>query len=300
MPQATTSWTIEDDGTARILTVGDRRFTTTYSARLIELLIERKGAERASQFLVHRTDRAWFLNPLFDVLNEKRTHLRVLEVGCSAGHLTEYLNEQGCVESIYAFDVDKTFVDVVRLKQQELSLRKVKRVDHFSIRSTQALPYESGYFDLVIVAAVVEHLPFEGRYLYVDEYYRVLKDDGLIGFWDTPNRWYPMESHSIGLPFISLLPPPLAYAYARLFKRHKMRSVGFPLFVRAGTGWRNSSYHELLPKSVMIDVEDVSQTFGYQSGAGRWGRTLARLLGVPPAFFSPSLNLVFRKVRRYD
>lgn len=300
MAQATTSWTIEDDGAARTLTIGTRRVTTSYSTKLIELLIARKGPERASQFLVHRTDRAWFLAPLFDVLNRTRTGLNVLEVGCSAGHLTEYLDEQPCIDSIHSFDVDKAFVDVVRLKQHELGLRKVKCVDHFSIRSTQALPYEDDYFDLVIVAAVVEHLPFENRHLYVDEYYRVLKEGGLVGFWDTPNRWYPIESHSIGLPFISLLPPPIAYAYARLFKREKMRDVGFPLFVRAGTGWRNSSYHELLPQSVMADVEDVSNGFGYQPGAGRWGRIFAQLLKVPPAFFAPSFNLVFKKVRQYD
>jgi 2-polyprenyl-3-methyl-5-hydroxy-6-metoxy-1,4-benzoquinol methylase len=300
MPQAAASWNIEDDGAARTLTVGARRFKTPYSVTLIELLIARKGVERASQFLVHRTDRAWFLNPLFDTLNKTQTRLRVLEVGCSAGHLTEYLNEQACVEAVYSFDVDKAFVDIVRLKQQELGLHKVKRIDHFPIRSTRALPYESEYFDLVIVAAVVEHLPFESRHRYVDEYYRVLKEGGLVGFWDTPNRYYPLESHSVGLPFISHLPPQVAYAYARLFKRSKMRSISFPLFVRPGTGWRNSSYYELLPKSLMADIEDVSAEFGYQPGCGWWGRVLAKLLRVPPAFFSPSFNLVFKKVRQYD
>jgi hypothetical protein len=191
------SWAIEDDGSSRVLCIGSRQFRTNYSRQIIELLITRKGPERASQFLVHHDARCWFLKPLF-------------------------------------------------------------------------------------------------------EYYRVLRKGGVVGFWDTPNRYYPFESHSVGLPLISLLPPQIAYAYARLFKHSKMKDVNFPLFVRAGTGWRNSSYYELLPKSLMIDVADVSEEFGYQSGCGRFAKLMARILRVPPSFFSPRLNVVFRKLRQYE
>jgi hypothetical protein len=79
-----------------------------------------------------------------------------------------------------------------------------------------------------------------------------------------------------------------------------MKDVSFPLFVRAGTGWRNSSYYELLPKSLMIDVADVSEEFGYPCGSGRFGGLIAKLLRVPPCFFAPSLNVVFRNVRQYE
>jgi 2-polyprenyl-3-methyl-5-hydroxy-6-metoxy-1,4-benzoquinol methylase len=299
MAQNTTSWAIDDDGCSRVLSIGDRQFRTNYSRKIIELLITRKGPERASQFLLHQADRCWFLKPLFDRLNNERRQLRILEVGCSAGHLTEFLNEQPAAGEIYSFDVDRAMVDVARLKQHELSLLKVKRIDHFPVRATQALPYENEFFDVVIAAAIVEHLPFESRHLYVDQYYRVLREGGIIGFWDTPNRYYPFESHSVGLPFVSLLPPQIAYAYARLFKA-KMQDVSFPLFVRAGTGWRNSSYYELLPKSLMIDVEDVSEEFGYEPGCGRLGTFTAKVLRVPPCFFSSRLNVVFRKTRVYE
>jgi 2-polyprenyl-3-methyl-5-hydroxy-6-metoxy-1,4-benzoquinol methylase len=300
MSQSAPSWAIEDDGSFRTLSIGERRFRTNYSRQIIELLITRKGPERASQFLVHQVERCWFLKPLFERLNRECRQLRILEVGCSAGHLTEFLNEQAATGEIYAFDVDRAMVDVARLKQQELSLSKVKRIDHLSIYETRSLPYENDFFDVVIVAAIVEHLPFEARHLYVDEYYRVLREGGMIGFWDTPNRYYPFESHSVGLPLISLLPPQIAYAYARLCKGAKMKEVSFPLFVRAGTGWRNSSYYELLPKSLMIDVADVSQEFGYQPGTGRLATLIAKVLRVPPSFFASRLNVVFRKLRQYE
>jgi hypothetical protein len=50
----------------------------------------------------------------------------------------------------------------------------------------------------------------------------------------------------------------------------------------------------------MIDVADVSKEFDYQSGSGRIGRLIAKMLRVPPSFFSPSLNVLFRKVREYE
>ena len=41
----------------------------------------------------------------------------------------------------------------------------------------------------------------------VDEYYRVLGRSGYIAILDTPNRAFPLETHSIGLPLIRWLPP---------------------------------------------------------------------------------------------
>ena len=52
------SWAIEDDGSSRVLCIGDRQFRTNYSRQIIELLITRKGPERASQFLTHHDDAA--------------------------------------------------------------------------------------------------------------------------------------------------------------------------------------------------------------------------------------------------
>ena len=120
-------------------------------------------------------------------------------------------------------------VDVARLKQQELNLCKVKRVDHYTVQQTRSLPYENDFFDVVIAAAVVEHLPFESRHMYVDEYYRVLREGGVVGFWDTPNQYYPFESHSVGLPLISLLPPQIAYAYARLVQTSQDEGCELPI-----------------------------------------------------------------------
>jgi len=82
-----------------------------------------------------------------------------------------------------------------------------------------------------------------------------------------------------------------------LFK--KLKEASFANFMRAGTGWRNSSYYELLPKSLMIDIKDISEEVGYSYGS-RFVKLLSRLFDAPVAFFTPSLNVVFRKEKDYE
>jgi len=289
---------IRDYNNERVLIINDQEYRTNYSRKLIEAIIERKGIDRTPKYLTHKSERSIYLQLLFDYLNKKASGLRVLEVGCSSGHITEYLNDQPSISEIYAYDVDRAFVEITRLKKDELVLSKVKSIDHLTNRATQNLPYNDNFFDLIIVMAVVEHLPYENRHVYVDEYYRVLKIEGLIGFWDTPNRYFPFERHSIGLPLVSLLPPQIAYIYSKIFKKN-IRKISFPQFARAGTGWRNSSYYELLPKSLMIDIEDVSEEIGYKVN-NKLIRAIANLFGVPTSFFAPSLNIVFKKTKNYE
>jgi ubiquinone/menaquinone biosynthesis C-methylase UbiE len=151
------------------------------------------------------------------------------------------------------------------------------------------------------VVAVVEHLPIPNRYVYVDEYYRVLKTGGLIGFWDTPNKYYFYESHSIGLPFLQNMKPHNAFIYSKLFKK-KMKNISFAEFVRAGGGWQNSSYYELLPRTLMIDVKDVSKDFGYNSCVhkNRFLNKILKMINVTEPFFNPNLEVVFEKIKNYE
>ena len=305
----TQAFRIVDLGDRRVLETGGHSYPTRYSARVIRMLVERKGAHRAPLYFDFKDTRGpHFLDPLFRYLRARGARaLRVLEIGCSFGHMTEYLAEQPELAALHTYDTDAAFVELTRAKVEELGLKVVHEVLHLDQAATCRLPWPDGAFDVVVVVGIVEHLPRDRRAL-VDEYYRVLAPGGHIAILDTPNRWFPFETHSIGLPGVQWLPPRWAYRYARL--RSRIRDVDYEDFVADGTGWRNATLAECLPSSGWREIEDVSEAAGYGSRffpkvAGRrmlkLGPILAGLVKgcraahVTPSRCLPYLNLLFRK-----
>jgi len=303
-----------DLGDRRVLTVDGSQYVTSYSERVIRMLIERKGPRRAALYFPFKETRGrYFLAPLWDYLRRLGVgDLSVLEVGCSFGHITECLAEEPRVAELHAFDTDPSFVAITRVKVEELGLEAVRGVALLTNDETRRLPYGNARFDLVIAVGVVEHLPAPSRRAQVDEYYRVLAPGGHIAILDTPNRFFPVETHSVGLPLVQWLPPRLAYRYARLGRPARFRGVSYEEFTADGTGWRNASFRDCLPSSGAAGLEDVTEAAGYgwrffrATARSRARRTLLpffaagsaalRLAGLPPSLCLPYLNLVFRKL----
>jgi 2-polyprenyl-3-methyl-5-hydroxy-6-metoxy-1,4-benzoquinol methylase len=308
------SYHLVDHGDRRVLTVDGREYETRYSERVIRMLIERKGARRVPPYFGYKDTRGkHFLGPLFRYLRGRQVAgLSVLEVGCSFGHMTEYMAEQPDVAEIHGFDTDPIFVSIVRAKVEELGLDRVKAVELLSNDETRRLPWPDGRFDLVLVVGVVEHLPARNRRAQVDEYYRLLAPGGHIAILDTPNRFFPLETHSVGLPFVQWLPPRLAHAYARLARPGRYRDVSYETFVADGTGWRNATLADCLPSRGAGGLTDVTEEAGYgwcffrDTARSRTRRALLpvfaasvtalRWLGRPPSLCLPYLNLLFRKL----
>jgi SAM-dependent methyltransferase len=304
---------LRDLGDRRVLTVGGQDHITGYSERVIRMLIERKGARRAALYFPFKETRGrHFLAPLFAYLRARGARgLGVLEIGCSFGHITEYLDEQPEVARIATFDTDADFVGMLRAKIEDGGLKKVADARRLGNDETRRLPYDDGAFDLVLAIGVVEHLPRRNRRAQVDEYYRVLAPGGHIAVLDTPNRAFPLETHSVGLPFVQWLPAPLAYRYARLGRPVRYRGVSYADFIADGTGWRNARYRDCLPSAGAAGLEDVTEEAGYgwrffrATARSRTRRALLPVLGVAcralaaagrsPSLALPYFNLVFRK-----
>jgi SAM-dependent methyltransferase len=308
------SFHLADLGDRRVLTVDGRAHETRYSARVVRLLVERKGARRAPLYFPFKEERArLFLDPLLRYLRGRGARdLSVLEVGASFGHMTEYLAEQTEIAEIHCFDTDPAFVDIVRAKVEEQGLRTVKEVRLFGNDETRRLPWPDARFDLVVVVGVVEHLPARNRRTQVDEYYRVLAPGGHIAILDTPNRLFPLETHSIGLPLVQWLPSRLAYAYARLARPRKFGAVSYESFVADGTGWRNATLADCLPSGGPKGLVDVTEAAGYgwrffrDTARSRARRALLpvfagpaaalRAVGRSPSLCLPYFNLLFQKL----
>lgn len=304
---------LRDLGDRRVLTVGGQDHITGYSARVIRMLIERKGPSRAVLYFPFKETRGrHFLAPLFAYLRARGARgLTVLEVGCSFGHITEYLDEQPEVARISTFDTDADFVAMLHAKIEDGDLKKGVDARLLGNDETRRLPYADGTFDLVLAIGVVEHLPPRHRRAQVDEYYRVLASGGHIAVLDTPNRAFPLETHSVGLPFVQWLPAPLAYRYARLGRPDRYRGVAYADFIADRTGWRNARYRDCLPTAGAAELEDVTEAAGYgwrffrDTARSRTRRALLPVFGAAclalaaagrsPSLALPYFNLIFRK-----
>jgi SAM-dependent methyltransferase len=79
-----------------------------------------------------------------------------------------------------------------------------------------ALPFRDGAFDIVFSNAVIEHVPRETQNRFAQEIRRV----GKRYFVATPNRWFPLETHS-KLLFLHWLPHRIAWAVIPLVSKYK-------------------------------------------------------------------------------
>lgn len=94
------------------------------------------------------------------------------------------------------------------------------QVEYVRLDRGKGLPFEDRSFDVVFCNAVVEHVGDRRRQReFLAEALRV----GKAAFVSTPNRWYPIETHTV-FPLVHYLPP-------RAF-RFVLRKTGFDFFSR--------------------------------------------------------------------
>ncbi|MEJ7556762.1 MAG: class I SAM-dependent methyltransferase [Pedobacter sp.] len=79
---------------------------------------------------------------------------KVLEVGAGDGSILHYLNEWNFGEELYALEIAESGVSIIE-KRKLSKIKEVKSFDGYTI------PYENNFFDLVILAHVLEHVEHE-------------------------------------------------------------------------------------------------------------------------------------------
>lgn len=179
---------------------------------------------------------------------------RVLDLGVTPD-LT--LPESNHFEQRYPFPAALTAAsieDVTPLRQRfpEVTLLRI---------APGALPFADGAFDLVFCSAVLEHVGNEEQQRrFVAEVLRV----GKGFFLTTPNRWFPLEFHTL-LPLLHWLPQP--------WHQRALRLLGKPFW--ASTDNLNllsaNKVRRLFPHSQQPAVELV-RLFGWPSNLIVHGR----------------------------
>jgi 2-polyprenyl-3-methyl-5-hydroxy-6-metoxy-1,4-benzoquinol methylase len=132
--------------------------------------------------------------------------LSLLDVGSSTGIIGHYLSAY--FGQVTGVDIDEGTIAFAKASFDQENLE-------FRLGDGIGLDFPDHHFDVVICSQVYEHVLDATRL--VDEIYRVLKPHGICYFAAT-NRVKLMESH-YNLPFLSILPRPLAHLYLRILRR---------------------------------------------------------------------------------
>jgi 2-polyprenyl-3-methyl-5-hydroxy-6-metoxy-1,4-benzoquinol methylase len=134
--------------------------------------------------------------------------LLLLDVGCSTGFISNYLADY--FGQVFGIDIDEPAVDFAKHKFAKDNLE-------FAKSDSLKMEFPENAFDAVTCAHIHEHVPDAGRLL--GEIFRVLKSGGVC-YFAAGNRINVMEHH-YNLPFLSILPRPLAHIYVRVFRKNK-------------------------------------------------------------------------------
>lgn len=134
---------------------------------------------------------------------ERAADLNLLDIGCSAGLMTcWYASRFGRVMGV---DIDEPAIDYA---QRNFAGRNLA----FHVADCTDTGFDDATFDVVTCTHIYEHVPDSRKMM--REIHRVLKPGGVC-FFTAQNRVCLVEPHFF-LPFLSMLPKPLAHRYMRI------------------------------------------------------------------------------------
>jgi 2-polyprenyl-3-methyl-5-hydroxy-6-metoxy-1,4-benzoquinol methylase len=173
---------------------------------------------------------------------------RIIDFGCGAGASTCIL-----ARKLPAFDIVG-----VEPEPRLLSVAQ-KRIDHYGLNNvyflqssfSETIPEGIGTFDYIILSAVYEHLLEHERETLLPRIWSLLNENGILFINQTPHRYFPVEYHTTGLPFINYLPKSAAFWAARRLSKRIDRKVTWEDLLRSGI--RGATEKEIMK---ILDKED--------------------------------------------
>lgn len=234
----------------------------------------------------------------------------VLEIGCGTGSATVPVARRAA--SVRAYDISATSLGCAKERARLLGVGGVdfRQLDlkwAATPSAASAFVHSENPVDAVLFIALLEHLTIPERINALRAAWQLLKPDGVLVVYETPNRLAFYDWHSFELPFFQTLPDQLAIQYAHKSKRphFSIDTTGDVVenLYRLGRG---VSYHEFELTIGFANLDVVNDGFSPLLTHRRplerpaFDRALEDIFRdyvpeVPIAFARPSLDLVIQK-----
>ena len=219
-----------------------RKWVTNYPHELIEQILQVKGPAYLCDEIMRDEDPRYVQHSFrWDILSfigqEDFAGKRVLDFGSGSGASSMVLARMFPDTTIVGVELLPELVDLSRHRAKFHGVND--RVSFQLSPDSSNLPPDIGDFDFIIFSAVYEHLLPRERRAVLPLICERLIQGGIIFLDQTPYRWFPIETHTSGLPIINYLPDRIALIYAHRFsKRVSPNSTWLELLrrgIRGGT-----------------------------------------------------------------
>ncbi len=184
------------------------------------------------------------------------SRLNLLDVGSSSGIIDNYLADY--FQHVSGIDIDEPAMDHAKSTYRKKNLE-------FAHGDAMQLDYADNSVDVILCSHVYEHVPDAGQMF--AEIFRVLKPGGFC-YFSGNNRVMIMEPHH-RLPFLSLLPRPLAHLYMRLAGKgdyYHEKHVSYWSLASLVSAFNRIDYSE----KVIADPEKFAVSYMLQKGSFKW------------------------------
>ena len=218
--------------------IAKKEWKTAYSLELIEYILRVKGPVWLCDEIMRdedpsRCERLIRWNILTYLDREDFAGCRLLDFGSGCGSSAMVLSRMFPQLYIVGVDFVSEHVEVARKRAEYYGV--TDRVRFALSPDSDSLPAGiGGDFDYVVLSGVYEHLLPEERQLVIPLVWSRLRQGGMFFIFETPHRWFPIESHTTGLPFINYLPDRVAHMVCRHFSHRIDPDISWTELLRAG------------------------------------------------------------------
>lgn len=275
---------------------------TTMAVNTLETLVKEHGDWWLDE--VERRQDADYLRRRIETLMRRFGGLsgaRILDMGSGSGSSAFVLLDLGA-SAVQGIEPNAKLVDIAVARAEDEPLGQQSTFT--CIQDTSKLPFEDGRFDIVTFNAVLEHIPPKSRTAVLQEAWRCLKPGGLMVFTETPNRAFPYDGHTTGLPILPWLPIVLAYPLARLLSRHVPRGLSKDSYIAQGlVGGSYWQIKHAIPDAVCLNAKGGDAEWKILLRPSyRWLEPILKVkewilnrFGLPLNAFMPMMDLVWSK-----
>lgn len=241
---------------------------TAYPVALIEKILQVKGPSYLCDEIAREEDPDYVpLNleiSLFSFVEEGYfgPGTRILDFGCGTGASCVYLGRSFPETEIVGVDLVPESLEIAEARKEFSGIRNAR----FLVSpSGDELPPGIGQFDGIIMSAVFEHLLPHERKRLMPLLWSVLKPGGILFINETPNRAFPLELHTTGLPLINYMPKGLALRFSRRFSSRVDKGSNWDTLLREGI--RGGT-----PSEILKAIPKDGRHLGKQIPPSRFGR----------------------------